>query len=452
MVSAAAAEFPAQSDQAGRVRRLRLPSGDGGAIEVITPTGKNEQLGAAATSVRLSFADTAKAVFTLSRAPAAQGRFAVNLFDEIESQILPRVNLALRQRNARQRRAAAAKPDFPSGRRCSVVVMILLALELFLALSPGSSALSDCRCAAPRWRRSVLALVNPRHLQIDTGLDVVLGVDLSRSVGQEGREKALGDSRSGTADEKHRRAHRHCSPSAARRNGNFCRVLKLPTTEFASRLDREETDIQAALQAALAQAGDGRQEKILLISDGNENRGEVARVLPLLRAQGVQVWTLPVSLSRGRNEIYLSDLTLPRQVDSAEGFRNPRRRSKACARRRRALRLLRDGALHAEREMRLNPGANSIVFPRQPDGARQSYLRAAGRIGRRHAGGEQPAARRRRGERTAAGLAAVGAERKPARDLAGAASAGLRGGRSGAGAPIRSRSRGLIRLRSPGAR
>ena len=73
-------------------------------------------------------------------------------------------------------------------------------------------------------------------------------------------------------------------------------------------LDRDETDIQAALQAALAQIGEGRQGKILLISDGNENRGETARVMPLLRAQDVQVWTVPVSLSRGRNEIYLSDL------------------------------------------------------------------------------------------------------------------------------------------------
>ena len=130
---------------------------------------------------------------------------------------------------------------------------------------------------------------------------------------------------------------------------------------FASRLDREETDIQAALQAALAQAGEGRQEKILLISDGNENRGEVARVLPLLRAQGVQVWTLPVSLSRGRNEVYLSALTLPQQVDSAEGF-EIRGAIESLREAPARVRLLRDGALLAEREMRLSPGANSIVF------------------------------------------------------------------------------------------
>jgi hypothetical protein len=39
--------------------------------------------------------------------------------------------------------------------------------------------------------------------------------------------------------------------------------------------------------------GEGRQGKILLISDGNENRGEATRIVPLVRAQGAQVWTLP---------------------------------------------------------------------------------------------------------------------------------------------------------------
>ena len=54
---------------------------------------------------------------------------------------------------------------------------------------------------------------------------------------------------------------------------------ELPAADLASRLDREETDIQAALQAALAQTDEGRQSRILLLSDGNENRGEASRVM-----------------------------------------------------------------------------------------------------------------------------------------------------------------------------
>ncbi|HXF76910.1 MAG TPA: VWA domain-containing protein, partial [Methylomirabilota bacterium] len=134
-----------------------------------------------------------------------------------------------------------------------------------------------------------------------------------------------------------------------------------PTSDLNSRLDRDQTDIQTALQAAAAQVGEGRQGKILLISDGNENRGETARVIPLLRTQGVSVWTMPVSLSHGRNEVYLSELGLPRQVDSAEGF-EIRGAVESLREAPAHIRLLRDGALQAEQDMQLKPGSNPVVF------------------------------------------------------------------------------------------
>src|SRR6266576_2947034 len=205
-----------------------------------------------------------------------------------------------------------------------------------------------------------VALVNPRIFRAATALDVILGVDLSRSVGQEGREKALeildAASRIKSADTRTGLLTFGSAPEweSLPREG-------IPAGEFSSRLDRDETDIQAALQAAVAQVGEGRQGKILLISVGNENRGETSRVVPLLRTQGVQVWTLPVSLSRGRNEIYLSDLTLPRQIDSAEGFEIKGKIESlrdAPAR----VKLLRDGFLAREQELQLKAGANQVNF------------------------------------------------------------------------------------------
>ena len=70
---------------------------------------------------------------------------------------------------------------------------------------------------------------------------------------------------------------------------------------------------------------------------------------------------LPVTLSRGRNEIYLSDLTLPRQVDSAESFEIRgaiESGADAVAR----IRLLRDGIVQREREIHLQAGTNQISF------------------------------------------------------------------------------------------
>ena len=191
-------------------------------------------------------------------------------------------------------------------------------------------------------------------------MDVVLSVDLSRSVGQEGREHAR---------EILELASRYKGPET--RTGlmvfgrspewEFLPRRDFPMADFSVRLNREETDIQAALQAALAQIGEDRQAKILLLSDGNENRGQTTRVLPLLRSQGAQVWTVPVSLSRGRNEVYLSDLTLPRQVDAAEGFEITgmiESLREAPAR----IKLLRDGVLASEQDIRLGAGSNRVNF------------------------------------------------------------------------------------------
>ena len=127
---------------------------------------------------------------------------------------------------------------------------------------------------------------------------------------------------------------------------------------------------QAALQAGLAQIGEGRQGKLLLVSDGNENRGNSSRIIPLLRSQGTQVWTLPVSLARGRNEVFLSDLVLPRQVDSAEAFEVSGKIESlrdAPAR----IKLLRDGVLTGERELQLKAGVNEIGFRDSLGRARQ---------------------------------------------------------------------------------
>ena len=80
---------------------------------------------------------------------------------------------------------------------------------------------------------------------------------------------------------------------AARPNGSFCRAREFPPRIRRCGLDREETDIQAALQAALAQIGEERQGKILLISDGNENRGEISRIIPLCVRHGLRSGPFP---------------------------------------------------------------------------------------------------------------------------------------------------------------
>ena len=348
-------EFPGQSAQAGTPFALRLPVSDD-AIEIVLPSGNKENFTVASSP--LMFADTWQTGFYTFRSASREGRFAINLLDETESQILPRVNFNAAIKGGPES-TSVAESGFSLWPVLLGIVLILLALELLLAFRQGMPTY-PIMIRSVALAALVVALVNPRIFKSTNALDVILGVDLSRSVGQEGREKA---------QEVLQAAKRFQRPETRTGLLTFARTPEwdslpreqVPMSDFSARLDRDETDIQAALQAAVAQVGEGRQGKILLISDGNENRNETARVIPLLRAQEVSVWTLPVSLSRGRNEIYLSDLVLPRQVDSAEGF-EIRGAIESLREASARIRLLRDGSLHAEQEIHLKAGTNPVIF------------------------------------------------------------------------------------------
>lgn len=348
-------EFPAQSAPAGTPFTLRLPAGDG-ALEIILPSGKRESFTNAANP--LLFADTFQSGFYEYKSAGRAGRFAVNLFDESESNISPRLSATAKTQQSSESRGVV-ESGFSLWPFLLGAVVLLLALELILAFRLGL-ALYPILFRGVALAALALALVNPRIFDSTTALDVIFAVDLSRSVGQEGREKAR------DVLEAAERFHSPMTRTGLLAFGQtpeweFLPREKIAPADFGARLARDETDIQAALQAALAQVGEGRQGRVLLLSDGNENRGQTARVVPLLRSQGVSVWTLPVSLSRGRNEIYLSQFTLPQQVDSAEGFeiRAAIESWRAAPAR---LRLLRDGAVYVEQELRLKAGGNPLSF------------------------------------------------------------------------------------------
>jgi len=347
-------EFPGQSGRAGAPIKIAMAQ-PGAETTVTMPSGKNETV--SLTSGSLIFADTVEAGFYRYKNASREGEFAVNLLDEEESRIAPRLNA----NSSTQTSAAAASAE--SGLSLWPIllgaVVLLLGAELLLAYRQGLS-IQPILMRAGALAALAVALLNPRWFQPSAALDVIVAVDLSRSVGQEGREKAREVMEVAAGLQKDATRTGLMSFGSAPEWESPPREA-IPPAEFSARMDREQTDIQAALQGAAAQIGDGRQGRILLFSDGNENRGETVRVTPLLRSRGIQVWTLAVGLSRGSNEIYLADLTLPRQVDSAESF-EIRAAVESWREAPARLRLLRDGVLIAERELRLNAGSNNVSF------------------------------------------------------------------------------------------
>lgn len=349
-------EFPAESVQAGAPFILRLPTGDS-ELELRTPAGKKERLNAAANP--LIFADTFDAGFYDYKSAGREGRFAVNLLDENESQIAARLAPGARPGEKGVDKAAPAEAGWPLWPSLVAATIILLAVELFLAWR-AHLPLYPVVLRAGALAALLIAWFNPKLFSSVDALDVIVSVDLSRSVGQEGREKALAVLES-VGRNKNNNTRTGLLGFARAPEWEFLPKPEPSASDFGARLDREETDLQAALQAAAAQVGEGRQGRILLISDGNENRGMALRAAPLLRAQGTQIWTLPVSLARGRNEIYLSDFALPQQVDSSEGFTVEGKIESGRASPAR-IRLLRDGKLVYERELQLKAGSNTISF------------------------------------------------------------------------------------------
>jgi Mg-chelatase subunit ChlD len=349
-------EFPGRRTQSGSPIPLPIPASEGD-VELTTPSGRKEILSPATNP--LIFADTFEAGLYTYKKSGAESRFAVNLLDESESQIASHANVgntAAEAANQMNQKLAASFPLWPV---LLILALLVLAVELALAFRSGMPLL-PLAIRAAALAALMLAVLNPKIFQSATALDVVLDVDLSRSVGQEAREKAQDVlevvRRSRTPETRTGMVVFGGAPE-----WEFLPRENLPAADAALRLDREQTDIQAALQASLAQIGEGRQGKILLISDGNENRGEISRIIPLLRSNGTQVWTLPVSLSQGRNEVFLSDLASPGQVDSGEGFEIAGKIESlrdAAAR----IKLLRDGVLIRDQEIQLRSGTNQVRF------------------------------------------------------------------------------------------
>lgn len=105
--------------------------------------------------------------------------------------------------------------------------------------------------------------------------------------------------------------------------GRRPRLELLPTdaprfnlTEITSPLDRHYTDIGAAIQLALASFPEDTAKRIVLISDGNENRGNALEQAQLARTNGAEIDVLPLAEDQRQvNEVLVERIQAPRQVE-----------------------------------------------------------------------------------------------------------------------------------------
>ena len=88
-----------------------------------------------------------------------------------------------------------------------------------------------------------------------------------------------------------------------------------PSTE----IERGITDIASALQLAVRIAPDDQQRRFVLLSDGLQNRGELDQLLELVKASGIEIFTIPLNAER-ENEVWIRNLRMPKQVRLGQRF------------------------------------------------------------------------------------------------------------------------------------
>ena len=86
-------------------------------------------------------------------------------------------------------------------------------------------------------------------------------------------------------------------------------------------IDRTTTNLAEAIQLGLSLSSDGQagKKRLVLLSDGVQNAGEVDALLDLVRASEIEIFTLPLSSER-EYEVWVRELRTPSQVRSDEAF------------------------------------------------------------------------------------------------------------------------------------
>ena len=68
----------------------------------------------------------------------------------------------------------------------------------------------------------------------------------------------------------------------------------VPVAEEGAEVDPDATNIGAAIQDGLAQAGSGAAPRIVLLTDGNENRGSAEAAAGVARSMGARIFPVPL--------------------------------------------------------------------------------------------------------------------------------------------------------------
>ena len=166
-----------------------------------------------------------------------------------------------------------------------------------------------------------LALAQPEIYQSTASLSVVYLLDISESVLPADIQTALRwieeTTDSGQLD------HVRYIPFGAN-SAAFDRLDQASRVEIADNpapgvIGQTGTNIEAALESALESFAPHHLKRVVLMTDGNENMGRFGTMVSRLKAEGVQVHTMPLR-ARSDHDVWIETIMAPSDVTSEEQF------------------------------------------------------------------------------------------------------------------------------------
>lgn len=120
------------------------------------------------------------------------------------------------------------------------------------------------------------------------------------------------------------------------------------------------TNIEKAVRAGMALFDDDEAKRIVLLTDGNQNEGQLEKMGALLISENVEVNVLKKEL-KVDNEAYVSDLSVPEKIQAGDKFR-VQVEVESTVNTNAVLQLYTGGKLSKQENVTLQEGSNSFIF------------------------------------------------------------------------------------------
>lgn len=120
------------------------------------------------------------------------------------------------------------------------------------------------------------------------------------------------------------------------------------------------TNIEKAVRSGMALFGDDEAKRMVLITDGSQNEGEIDNMSAILMAEHVEVNVLQKNFDIG-NEAYISDLSVPEKIQAGDKFR-VQVEVESTVKTNAVLQLYTGGKLSKQEKVSLQAGSNSFIF------------------------------------------------------------------------------------------